>query len=55
MTLIAKRIVPIKATPTCVGIALTSSFSLGRPAVEVDQESALWALGSEHFEHFTCM
>ena len=30
MTLRAKRIVPIRVSPTCVGTALTSSSSLGR-------------------------
>jgi hypothetical protein len=37
MTLMAKRIVPIRVMPTCVGMALTSSFSLGRASDEVDQ------------------
>jgi hypothetical protein len=33
----AKRIVPIRVIPTCVGMTLTSSFSLGRASDEVDQ------------------
>jgi hypothetical protein len=33
----AKRIVPIRVIPTCVGMALTSSFSLGRASDEVDE------------------
>jgi len=37
MTLRAKRIVPIMTTITCVGTALTSSFSVGRASDGRDQ------------------
>jgi hypothetical protein len=43
----AKRIVPIRATPTCVGTALTSSFSLVAHPMEVDQGVPSVAAGTQ--------